>query len=96
MRLRACVGGLLLGASACTGLPETVRVEVDGRMLELRQQGLSARIQGGWSTSPECGPEPRFDISELGAPVESLRMITSDELELIGRDGRTVRLYRCG
>ena len=95
MRLRACIGGLLLAGAGCAGLPETVRIDVDGRTLELRQQGLSGQLRGGWSTSPECGLEPRFDVGELGTSVESVRMVTRDELELIGRDGSIVRVFRC-
>jgi hypothetical protein len=85
----------LLVGTGCATLPETVRIEVDGRTLELRQQGLSGRFEGGWSKSPDCGAEPRFEAAELGASVESIRMITADELELVGRDGSLVRLYRC-
>lgn len=95
MRLCASIGGLLLGATACVGLPETVRIEVDGRTIELRQGGLSGRLAGGWSTSPDCRLEPRFDVAELGTSAVSIRMITPDELELAGRDGDVVRLYRC-
>jgi hypothetical protein len=95
MRLRACIAGLLIIGTGCAALPETVRIEVDGKMLELRQQGLSGRFEGGWSKSPDCGSEPRFDAAELGASVESIRMITADELELLGRDGSVVRLFRC-
>jgi hypothetical protein len=85
----------LLSGSACAGLPETVRIDVDGRTLELRQRALSGQLRGGWSTSPDCGLEPRFDVGELGASVESVRMITPDELELVGRDGSLVRVFRC-
>lgn len=95
MRLRACIGMLLLSGSACAALPESVRIDVDGRVVELRQQGLSARFEGGWSTSADCGPEPRFDSAELGASVTSIRMISADELELVDRDGAVIRLHRC-
>jgi hypothetical protein len=81
--------------TGCAALPETVRIEVDGRIVELRQQGLSGELPGGWSKSPDCGAEPRFDAAELDASVESIRMITADELELLGRDGSIVRLFRC-
>jgi hypothetical protein len=95
MRLRACIGGLLLGATACAGLPETVRVNVDGRTVEISQRGLSGRLPGGWSTSPDCGMGSRFDVAELGTSAVSIRMITRDEIELVGGDGSAVRLYRC-
>ena len=95
MRLRACIGGLLLAGTGCAALPETVRIEIDGKTVELRQQGLSGQLPGGWSKSPDCGLEPRFDPAQLGASVEGIRMISSDELELVGRDGSLMRLYRC-
>ena len=95
MRLRACISGLLLAPIACAGLPQSVRIDVDGHVIELRQQGLSGTLVGGWSTSPSCGPEPRFDVQELGASVAGIRAIAADELEVIGADGTTVRLYRC-
>ncbi len=95
MRLRACIGMLLLMAPACAALPEAVRIDVDGRVMEIRQQGLSGRFAGGWSTSSECGSEPRFDVAELGASVSSIRMISADELELVADGGQPIRLYRC-
>lgn len=95
MRLGACIGMLLFSASACAALPDSVRIDVDGRVIELRQQGLSGRFEGGWSTSPECGAEPRFDVAELGEAVTTIRMITPDELELVAQDGRLIRLHRC-
>ncbi|MEA3011462.1 MAG: hypothetical protein QOD42_7 [Sphingomonadales bacterium] len=33
MRLRACIGLMLLGLTACQGLPSIVRIEVDGSTL---------------------------------------------------------------
>lgn len=95
MRLRACLAGLLLAGTGCAALPETVRIEIDGRIVELRQQGLSGKLPGGWSKSADCGAEPRFDPAEPGEWVESIRMVSADELELVGRDGSLVRLYRC-
>lgn len=78
MRLSACTGGVLLAATACAGLPESIRIDVDGRMLEVRQQGLpSSLLARGWSLAPECGERGR------------------EEVELIGFDGKELRLYRC-
>ena len=37
MRLRACLGLLLLALGGCAQLPERVRVEVDGRVIELER-----------------------------------------------------------
>ena len=95
MRLRACIAGLLLALTGCAALPETVRLEVDGRILEVRQKGLSGQLPGGWSKSPDCGTWPRFDPAELGSSIESIQTVSPDELELVGRDGTLVRLYRC-
>jgi|GEM_PF-4647743 len=95
MRLRACLAGLLLFASACAELPGLVRIDVDGRTVELRQRGLSrAPLGGAWSTSPDCGDESRFDLAELDRSVVSIRVVGTDELEVIGPEG-TVRLFRC-
>jgi hypothetical protein len=42
MRLRTCLGALLLGPSACVGLPNTipgaVRIDVDGSVLEFKKK----------------------------------------------------------
>lgn len=95
MRLRACIGGLLLAGTGCAALPEAVRIEVDGKIVELRQHGLSGQLPGGWSKTPDCRVEPRFDPAELGTSVASIRMVSADDLELVGRDGGLVRLYRC-
>ena len=38
MRLRVCLGILLLGASACANLPELVRIDVDGNSVELKRK----------------------------------------------------------
>lgn len=42
MRLRTCLGGLLLGLSACVGFPDTipsaVRIDVDGSSLEFKKK----------------------------------------------------------
>ncbi len=37
MRLRACAGGLLLAVTGCVGMPERVRIDVDGHSIEVRQ-----------------------------------------------------------
>lgn len=83
MRLRACIGTVLLGTAACAELPRIVRIDVDGRMLEIRQRGLSAdHLKGGWSLFTECGEGGVRGITE--------------EIEVTGPDGRVLRLYRCG
>jgi hypothetical protein len=90
------MGGLLLFVAACTQLPGLVRIDVDGRTLELRQRGLSGvQLAGGWSTAASCVGEGRFDLSELGRSVVSIRIVAPDELEVIGPDGHAVRLFRC-
>jgi len=42
MRFRTCLGGLLLGLSACVGFPATipgaVRIDVDGSSLEFKKK----------------------------------------------------------
>jgi hypothetical protein len=96
MRLRACMAGLSLFATGCAELPGLVRIDVDGRTVELRQRRYSnAPLQGAWSTAPLCGEESRFDLAELGRSVVSVRVISADELELIGPEGTAVRLFRC-
>lgn len=93
MRLRACLAGMLLCATACAEIPERVRIDVDGRSIEVRQRGL--RPGGGWSYSPACGDEVRLDLNALGESLISIRMIGPDELEATGSDGAVIRLYRC-
>lgn len=43
MRLRACMGGLLLLCGACAQLPEKVRVEVDGHSIEVKKRAAEER-----------------------------------------------------
>lgn len=38
MRLRACLGSLLLLCGACAELPKTLRVEVDGHSVEVERK----------------------------------------------------------
>jgi hypothetical protein len=38
MRLRACLGFILLGLTACQGLPSIVRIEVDGSSLQFQKK----------------------------------------------------------
>ena len=38
MRLRACLGIMLLGLSACQALPSIVRIEVDGSILQFQKK----------------------------------------------------------
>jgi hypothetical protein len=90
------MAGLSLLAVGCAELPGLVRIDVDGRTVELRQRGLSnAAFKGSWSMAPHCGNESRFDPAELGRSVVSVRIISADELELIGPEGTAVRLFRC-
>lgn len=75
MRLRACTGLLLLASSACAGLPERVRIDVDGRTIEVRQRGLSpGALKGLWSTSPECGGAALEKLEVVGAAGELLTL----------------------
>ena len=75
MRLTACTGLLLLAASACAGLPERVRIDVDGRTIYVRQGSLSPlELQGVWSTSPECAGAAPEEREVLGAAGELLTL----------------------
>ena len=38
MRPRVCLGILLLGVTACTHLPEVVRIEIDGSTVEMKRK----------------------------------------------------------
>lgn len=75
MRLRACIGGALLGATACTHLPDQVRIEVDGRTVEIRPRGLSgAQLEGDWSTSAHCGGAAAQTLEVIAANGAMLRL----------------------
>jgi hypothetical protein len=94
MRLKACIGGLLLASTGCAQLPERIRIDIDGRSFELRKQGLSGLLQlGRWSASPDCAPDaPRLDPVESG---ERLVLLGPDHLQVTGKDGKVWSLYRC-
>ncbi len=86
MRLRAGTGALLLALGGCAGLPEGVRLDVDGRWIEVRRNGLGPTR---WGLDPECRePAPAGDYS-------GLRIGPGGELIVHGRDGRKVRLFPC-
>jgi hypothetical protein len=91
MRLRACMGGVLLVVTACAQLPERVRIDVDGRSIEVRQNGLSGELLGRWVASRDCGGGSFLELDEL----VSIRRIGPDEIEAIGVNGTAVRLFRC-
>jgi len=38
MRLRACLGGLVLGLGACAQIPGEIRIDVDGSTLEFKKK----------------------------------------------------------
>jgi hypothetical protein len=38
MRLRACIGVMLLGLGACESVPSIVRIEVDGSTLQFQKK----------------------------------------------------------
>lgn len=42
MRLRACLGMLLLGLGACTHIPDHIRIDVDGNTIEIVKAPASA------------------------------------------------------
>ena len=48
MRLRACLGGLVLGLAACAQIPGEIRVDVDGSTLEFKKK----------QAPPEAAPAP--------------------------------------
>jgi hypothetical protein len=94
MRLRACTGGLLLAATACVHLPERVKLDVDGRTVELRQHGLAGALPPGrWSSSSDCSP----DGYEAGDEKWRRRVVVvgPDLLEITGANGASRKLYRC-
>lgn len=38
MRLRACLGFVLVATSACTHIPDVIRLEVDGSTVEIKKR----------------------------------------------------------
>lgn len=94
MRLSACMCGLLLAVSGCASLPERMRIEVDGRRIELWAQGTGGLLpEGSWSTSEECDPDrPRFSLRGKGG---TLIVLDPDLLQIRGSNGELVSLHRC-
>ena len=56
MRLRACLGGLVLGASACAQIPGEIRIDVDGSTLEFKKK--PAPPAPAPASAPAPAPEP--------------------------------------
>ncbi|HVQ09375.1 MAG TPA: hypothetical protein VMS43_13160 [Allosphingosinicella sp.] len=44
MRLRACLGLMLLGLTACQGLPSIVRIEIDDTSLQFRKKKPATEV----------------------------------------------------
>jgi hypothetical protein len=92
MRLIACISALLLVSSGCAQLPERVRIDVDGRTMELRRQGPSPLSQWTkWSSSPDCSTRERVDPIDYATSV----LLAPDRMEVTSKDGRSGSLYRC-
>jgi len=85
MRLRAGMGALLLALGGCAGLPEEVRLDMDGRSIEVRQHGFGAR----WALDSACKEPVRVQ------DYAQLRLAAGGELTATGPDGRPVRLFPC-
>ncbi len=56
MRLRACLGFMLLATGACATLPETIRIDVDGNRLEVKRKP-DAPAPAPEAPTPEPAPE---------------------------------------
>ena len=95
MQLRACIAILLLGVGACAQLPSSVRIDVDGKTLEVRQRGLSSVLGGAWSHSRGCEAGHAAEPLGLAGSGSTIRLVGPDELEVLGSDGSVIRLYRC-
>ena len=77
MRQIACMSGLLLAVAGCAQLPERVRLDVDGRSIEVSQRGLAEPLltAAGWSATPppcEKGEVERVDVSGPDGAARSL------------------------
>jgi hypothetical protein len=86
---------MLLLAGGCARLPGLVRIEVNGKVLEVRQRGLSSLLEGEWSRSRGCEEGAAGDVLEIAGPASTVRLVADDELEVLRPDGETLRLYRC-
>jgi len=64
MRLRTCLGAILLGLSACAGFPDAipsaVRVDVDGSSLEFKKKPAPPAAPA----PPAPTPEPPADAPQ--------------------------------
>jgi hypothetical protein len=87
---------MLLLVGGCARLPGSVRIDVDGRVLEVRQRGLSSLLGGEWSRSRACEEGAAGDVLEVAGPASTIRLVAADELDVLRPDGETLRLYRCG
>jgi hypothetical protein len=62
MRLRACLGFMLLGLTACQSLPSIVRIEVDGSSLQFQKK-----------PGPPAPPAPDTPASNQSADDDGAR-----------------------
>lgn len=62
MRLRACLGLILLGLSACESVPSIVRIEVDGSTLQFKKK-----------PEPPAPPAPGAPASNQSADDDGAR-----------------------
>jgi hypothetical protein len=62
-----------------------VRLDVDGRSIEVRQRGLDV---ARWALDPEC----REPVAPGG---KRIRSVGDGQAEVVGPDGLPVLLFRC-
>jgi hypothetical protein len=86
MQLRACISGFLLASAGCAHLPEPVTIDVDGRLVELRQPGKR-------SASPECAtPAPTVEPADVPRKIV---LVGPDHVLVAGKGGKMWSLHRC-
>jgi hypothetical protein len=68
MRLRTCLGSLLLSLCACTefsgAIPGAVRIDVDGTSLEFKKKPVEVAPAPAPSPSPAPQPTPAADAPQ--------------------------------
>jgi hypothetical protein len=84
--------GALLLCAGCTGLPGRISVDVDGRRIELRQQGFDyEQINGRWSLSQDCSSL----LKALPEDVAAVRRNANGNIEIVSPNGTVATLYPC-
>jgi hypothetical protein len=88
------MSGLLLAVTGCAQMPKRLKVELDGRTIELKEREVVTRSSSDhWSILARCEAEQQLqDPQQLG---QSIRVVTPDLLEVSTAQKVVTEVHGC-